>query len=331
MENNAREIKYLNKIILVHKIYAWLLIILSLVATIGVILGYSFGSLLIAHNLNDLGHAINIDYYTGFIITFLLGIFSLVAANKLREKSHYSLHLSFASIAFIILLRNSYMDYIFAGIIILLWTLYVKKVKYILYVAPLLLVFGFYNLYTNNVDESADEFISAVQYKATYDEVKEMLEKGIDPNTQNERGQTALFYAKEPNKIKLLLEYGANPNHQTPTKQTPLFSNMIDAKDIKAFFNTLIKGGADINHQDIDGNTVLHKSAYWGRHYSIEPLLENKADISIKNNKGQTAIDIAIEEYKNIVTATNVSEYNLERAIKVLKLLSVDPKEIKTL
>ena len=60
-------------------------------------------------------------------------------------------------------------------------------------------------------------------------------------------------------------------------------------------------------------------------------MLENKANISIKNNKGQTVIDVAIERYKDIFTATNVSEYNLARAIKVLKLLSIDPKEIKTL
>lgn len=331
MEDNVRGIKYLNKIILAHKIYAWLLIILALVATIGVILGYSFGSLLVAYNFNDLGNTLNMYYYIGFIITFLFGIFNLIIVQKLKEKSHYSIHLSLTSVVFIFLLRNSYMDYIFAGAILLLWALYVKKVKYILYITPLVLIFGLYNIYTNNVDKSADEFISAVHHNATYDEIKIILEQGIDPNIQNEIGRTALFYAQSSNKAELLLEYGANPNHETIKKKTPLFSGMIKEKDIKTFFNTLIKGGADINHQDIDGDTVLHESVYWGRYVSVESLLENNASIFIKNNKGQTAIDVAIEQYKSQFTGNSISEYNLERAIKVLNLLSIDPKEIKTL
>lgn len=331
MKDNAGEIKYLNKIILAHKIYAWLLIILASIATIGVVLGYSYGSLLVAYNLNDLGNTLNMYYYIEFIITFLLGIFNLVVVQKLKEKSHYSIHLSLISVAFMILLRNSYVDYIFAGAILLLLALYVKKVKYILYITPLVLIFGLYNIYTNNIEQSADEFISAVHHKATYDEVKIMLEQGIDPNIQNEIGRTALFYAQSSNKAELLLEYGANPNHETIKKKTPLFSNMIEEKDIKTFFNTLIKGGANINHQDINGNTVLHEAAYWGRHFSVEPLLENKANILIKNNKGQTVIDVAIEQYKHKSTGTHISDFDLERAIKVLKLLSINPKEIKIL
>jgi ankyrin repeat protein len=328
MEDNIKEIKYLNKIIIAHKIYAWLLIILTLVGTLGVILGYSFGSLLVAHTLNELGNAINMYYYSGFIITFLLGIFNLVVAKKLREKNHYSLHLSLLSVGLIVVLQSSYLHYIFAGIILFLWILYAKKIRYIIYIAPLLFVFGLYNIYVN---KSIDDFIRAVQYEASSDEIKMMLEQGIDPNIQNDRGMTALFYAEEPSKIRLLLKYGANPNHKDIHNKTPLFGNMIEAKYMKSYVNMLIKAGANINHQDRNGDTVLHIAAYWGRHFSVEPLLENNADISIRNKKGETVLNIAIKKYKEISTATHVSEFNLKRATKVLKLLSVDPKEIKTL
>ena len=331
MEDNIREVKYLNKIIIAHKIYAWLLITLALIGTIGFMLGYSFGSLLVAHSFNGLGNIINMYYYAGFIITFLIGIFNLEVAKKLREKSPYSVYLSLGSVGLIIVFMSSYVHYIFAGIILLLWALYIKKVKYIFYIIPLLLVFGLYNVYTYIIDESADEFISAVYYKSTYDEIKMMLEQGINPNIQNDIGQTALFYAQDSDKAELLLEYGANPNYEDINKNTPLFSVMIKSKDINSFFNTLIKGGADINHQNINGDTVLHEAAYWGRHSSVKPLLENNANISIRNKEGKTVIDIAIERYKDISTATHVSEFDLERATKVLKLLSIDPKKIKTL
>jgi hypothetical protein len=48
-----------------------------------------------------------------------------------------------------------------------------------------------------------------------------------------------------------------------------------------------------INSQDNDGLTCLHMAAASGEKETVEFLLDNGADLKIKNNKGQTAIDLA--------------------------------------
>lgn len=58
----------------------------------------------------------------------------------------------------------------------------------------------------------------------------------------------------------------------------------------------LLENGADINAQDSDLNTALHKAVKYSRSPEmVEILLKNGADVSIKNAKGLTPYAIAIE------------------------------------
>jgi len=55
--------------------------------------------------------------------------------------------------------------------------------------------------------------------------VKELLEKGADPNTQDEKGRTPLYWAAYKGRVdvvKLLLERGADPNVKDGDGKTPL-------------------------------------------------------------------------------------------------------------
>ncbi len=325
---NEKKIKSFNKIALLHKIYGWILISLVSLAIILVIFGSSFGSLLIALNLNNLGNMLIESYYIGMFITFIFGIFNFFIAIKLKEQNRYASLLSFLSIIVMLLIRGTAIDYFFAATIILMWIFHFGKARYLLYTTPLLMIFTIYYGYTILKDYQAKEFNSAVYYNATYDELKEMLDKGIDPNAQDKNEMTPLFYAQDPRKAKLLLEYGANPNYETSRKHTPLFSIMIHENQ-REFFDILVKYGANINHQDLNGDTILHESVYWGRYTDVEAILANKPDLTIKNMQGKTALDIAIEQYKYHISSNPISDFNINRANKVLKLFSVNPETIK--
>ena len=55
----------------------------------------------------------------------------------------------------------------------------------------------------------------------------------------------------------------------------------------------LLNAGADVNLQDIEGDTALHYTAYSGNIEILKLLLENNADKSIRNKDGETALDVA--------------------------------------
>ena len=59
--------------------------------------------------------------------------------------------------------------------------------------------------------------------------------------------------------------------------------------------NDLLKAGADLNAQDFDGNTVLHRAAYGDNVVLVKWLLRHGANPKTKNVHGKTAGDIARE------------------------------------
>lgn len=66
--------------------------------------------------------------------------------------------------------------------------------------------------------------------------------------------------------------------------------------DEKWLENALKSELIDINHKDKKGNTYLTKCIKETRYKSAEWLIKKGADISIKNDDGKTAINIAIEK-----------------------------------
>ena len=105
------------------------------------------------------------------------------------------------------------------------------------------------------------EIIKAIKEKS-YNTIKYLIESGYDINEKDEYGWTALMYA-------------------------------VDSNDLKAV-NQLIKQGAEINIQDIDGNTPLMLASFIDAR-EIEKILvfTENANINLKNNNGDTALDIA--------------------------------------
>jgi len=92
-----------------------------------------------------------------------------------------------------------------------------------------------------------------------------LVDKGLDIDVSDKHGKSALFYA-------------------------------VHNKDIDSI-NFLVKNGAKINRTDSKGETALFEAALLGYGYKfiIDTLLDNGADINIRNNNGKTIIEVLVD------------------------------------
>lgn len=83
-------------------------------------------------------------------------------------------------------------------------------------------------------------------------------------------------------------------------KRTPLIIATLQG-DIR-IIDLLVSCGADINKCDEDNNSILHYVSRTGKIDILEYFLYKRADYSIKNIYGETAIDLVCnyETYKVI-------------------------------
>lgn len=112
-----------------------------------------------------------------------------------------------------------------------------------------------------------------------------------------EPGETdwkGLHYAAEwghPQNLRLLLDRGMDPNVRDDEGRTAL---MRAARKSKAdCVRVLLEHGADPNLSDPDGETALMYAAGKANLDQVEALLETGADASARNPSKQTALDIA--------------------------------------
>ena len=129
------------------------------------------------------------------------------------------------------------------------------KRLYILLLATNILPVGFASTATQAADSHYEILIKAMRNN-DLEEVKRLLRAEINPNSQNQDGDTALHEAVGMDRgaiIKLLLESGANPNIQDKHGATPLF----EASSISAI-ELLINNGADPKIQNKNGCAALN-------------------------------------------------------------------------
>ena len=161
---------------------------------------------------------------------------------------------------------------------------------------------------------------------------KILLENGAKPNLLNKKAQNSLFFLTDvsyPPLFDLLLKNGADLNQQDSDGNTPLHAFLLKSpirkKYIASFLSykadihavnlkgqtplhltiltndpnaswQLLRNGADVNKQDIEGNTCLHYVAK----YAPNKLMMNEiyrfcfgnANLNIKNNEGKTPYNI---------------------------------------
>lgn len=127
-----------------------------------------------------------------------------------------------------------------------------------------------------------------------------LIEKGADVHAQDRVGNTALIYAVEiqnMDAIKLLLKNGAHVNATNQQQQHALF--FAPSLEKETMYNTLqilLEAGADINKQDVEGDTILMKLIDEGMPFSdrdcIQLLFDHKSDVNKVNNNKENALNI---------------------------------------
>jgi ankyrin repeat protein len=126
-----------------------------------------------------------------------------------------------------------------------------------------------------------------------------LVEQGADVNTpipETPKYTPVHIAAKEGywDLLELLLERGALIIQAEGTGESP-FHFMVWDDEVHSGTKTLLKHGADINAQDSEGSTLLHKlfKVDPRRYYKdiVQFLLESGADLSIRDKQGKTPKD----------------------------------------
>ena len=177
------------------------------------------------------------------------------------------------------------------------------------------------NIDTKKIDKEINtgKFFDAVQ-SGDCDKIRYFIHSGIDINTKDKYGCTALINASDSNKkkvVRLLIELGADINIRDDEGQTALMkAAFVNADEVVAI---LIRSGADINVKDNQGQTPFMMAALSDSEAVAEILAELGADVDAVDNQGKKALDIAGLSFARFIRDGEIREkINFKRIRHVL-------------
>lgn len=133
-----------------------------------------------------------------------------------------------------------------------------------------------------------------------------LLEVGAVSNIVFDDGRTLIHWAtlvKDSFYLAKILEYGGDPNViDERMRRTPIFEAV--APSGKHNLDLLIKAGANINHQDKSGYTVLIRAAILNQYDVVYKLLQAGANYQLESNNG---ISLA-----NVVAKSHISRMSFD-------------------
>ncbi|XP_055954650.1 serine/threonine-protein phosphatase 6 regulatory ankyrin repeat subunit B-like [Patella vulgata] len=140
-----------------------------------------------------------------------------------------------------------------------------------------------------------------------YDTAQILIEHGIDVNTLDENGDNPLVLACKKDRfelVTLLTSTDCDKNHQNLKGETVLHKvsrYTASNQNKKKIIKTLLENGMNVNLSDVDGLTAL-SIAVGNRERSItEELLKAGADVNHCDNRGTTPMMIAVNNTHNVM------------------------------
>ena len=125
--------------------------------------------------------------------------------------------------------------------------------------------------------------------------IRYLLELGIDVNTQNGSGDSALILASKKGIVpfvEILIAFGAATDISNYSGLSPLML-AAEGKHLEVV-QILIFAGADVNAVDEGGVSVLVRAAGDGGTETVEFLAASGADVNAVDNNGNTALMAAV-------------------------------------
>jgi hypothetical protein len=140
--------------------------------------------------------------------------------------------------------------------------------------------------------------------------VNHLLQTGIDVNTQDLEGWTALHWSTKASDVqitKVLLKAGAAADTEDYHGVTPLMTAASNG-DLQ-IVQLLLDAETKIDHQDYDGSTPLMYAVSNGQAEIVKTLLKAGANTAIKDNQDLTALKLSIQQGYQDITAL-IRTYN---------------------
>lgn len=141
------------------------------------------------------------------------------------------------------------------------------------------------------------------------DTVKLLVERGADVGAKSFEGGTALLVAIEQRRdevVEYLLSHGANPNDKLAIEPGLTALCMAAQRGYLRILKALLKAGADTEKRAGDGSTALANAAFKGHDDVARELIESGADKRAKS-AGMTAEEFA-ERFGYSSTAAVIRE-----------------------
>ena len=122
-----------------------------------------------------------------------------------------------------------------------------------------------------------------------------LLQNGANPNIENNRGLKSLNLVTNADLRSILVRYGAVPHDWSVFWSREVLQGTLDNSYRISSMLFLFEQAGTINARDSSGRTILHEfiMGQYDINYMISQLIRKGADPTIKDNKGDTAFDLA--------------------------------------